>query len=163
MTIDDFIEEPLGERKIKYTLPTVRLRARMIQNARAWKKEQYADSLRLAGFDGEDMLPHLEKFDDERATSADLVKYLDGPDGRIEAQAKSLEKYHKSDAEKIIAETPDDRQQEIVARLWGMTLVPIELKPPADMVKVESEEPDPQLPLTYTVPPVEPPITMSAA
>lgn len=163
MTIDDFIEEPFGDRKIKYTLPTVRLRARMIQNAKAWHKEQYADSLRLAGFDGEDMLPYLAAYDEQRATSAELVKYLDGPDGRIESQAKALEKYHKSESEKIIADTPDDRQQEIVARLWGMQLVPIEVKPTTDAAKVESEETDPPAPLTYTVPPVEPPTPMPAA
>jgi hypothetical protein len=138
---EEYIEEKIGEQIIRFAKPTVRMRAGVMANAKAWKKERYADNLRLAGIDGLDMLPFLKSFDGQRLLPEDFIDYLDDDAGQIDTLEKSLGGYPSGERPGIINSIGDDKRKEITAKLWGLTLVPIEGVPT-----------DPPKPLTETTP-----------
>lgn len=139
--MDVSIQEKIDDRDapVTFLLPTPRMRMRLRRKATAHYKEKYADSLYLSRMEEDEIVARLLRFDEDGIAPGKFIDYIIlTEEGVDEAMREALAEYGE-EIESLIDGISGSRQQEILAKLWGVTLTP----------KVESPAPNPPRPLTF--------------
>lgn len=142
---DRYISKTIGGVEYKLHKRTWRHRARIQESAKAFHKQAYSDNLRLAGYDGDDLLPMLTAFDKRPLTVEQWLDYIVSDAGVGEALSLALPKDVDSDTV-IDAALEDGTALAIVAELWGITFAKPEESPASEPAE---DTPDPTNPPTF--------------
>ena len=128
----------IGETTVRFKKLTRRIRGRVEESARAWSKERRADSLRLAGYDGEDLAERLNLYDCQPVAVPELLAFLNTPSGLDFALRAHMVDEAQAD---LLDEL--ENAEEVLCGLWGFTR-----SAPATAEATEATA-DPTKPLTF--------------
>lgn len=117
--IDNYLEVSIGGELRKLRKPTRRTWDSLYDNAHNWHKQRYADNLRLAGIDGEDMIQELSQFDKRKITTPELLQYVNSGIGLTDALERALVDYGKEAPE--LADQVEDPMK-VACELYGWTV-----------------------------------------
>jgi len=134
------IDVPCGDSVLKFRKLTRRIRGRVEELARLWRKERLADSLGASGYDGEELLEQLNRFDETPVSGKELISFLNPPTGTDQALLEHLDDPEQRDL-------LDDLQsaEDVLCDLWGFTKTER-----TEAAEAEPEPPaDPTVPLTF--------------
>jgi hypothetical protein len=101
-------------REIQFRKRTYRDRIALQDSAHRWRKDHYADSLKLAGVEGDAFLAAMREFD--RTDLPEVIDFINSGNGIIEALGMAA----PDDATaEFVLEAGDGLR--VVAELWGLT------------------------------------------
>lgn len=142
----------VGGKPVELLKRTHRHRLKLESMEAMWSKDRRAHNLSLAGYDSEEITRRLSEFDKKHRP--DIIEYINSGQGMLDALELSASEC--DDPSVVVDSIMDDgRGLEILAEIWGFSIVPRTDEP--------EETADPQLPEAWPTPPANPSFVPSTA